>query len=96
MALARRKIAEGQVPRAEDFVIEGLSSEHDLPLEGPPCEDRQEVFVQVGMSSHVDPATFRRKPLDAALVIDHSGSMQGEAMWAGWTRTTPTRTSTSW
>lgn len=99
IALARTKINEGQIPAPEDFVVEGLYSEHDLPLDGPPCEQvlclrtatgiapaidtgRQEVFVQVGFSSGVNPATFRRKPLDVALVIDHSGSMEGEPMAA--------------
>ena len=83
--LARTKIAEGIVPLPEDFVAEGLYSEHDLPLDGPACEQvlclrmatavapaidtgRQEVFMQVGFSSNVDPATFRRKPLDVALM----------------------------
>jgi Ca-activated chloride channel family protein len=97
IGLARRKVAEGQVPLQEDFVAEGLYSEHDLPLEGASCDQvlclrtataiapaidtgRQEVFVQVGFSSNVDGATFRRKPLDVALVIDHSGSMSGEPM----------------
>ncbi len=99
IALARRKVAEGQVPMKEDFVAEGLYSEHDLPLEGAACDQvlclrtatgiapaidtgRQEVFVQVGFSSNVDAGSFRRKPMDVALVIDHSGSMAGEPMAA--------------
>jgi len=36
--LARSLIEEGQVPSREHFTAEGLFSEHDLPLDGAPCE----------------------------------------------------------
>ncbi len=94
IGLAREKIANGIVPNPEDFAAEGLYSEHDLPLDGPPCTEtlclraaaavapavdtgEGEVFIQLGMSSNVDPATFQRPKLNAALVIDRSCSMEG-------------------
>ncbi|MFH0903296.1 MAG: VWA domain-containing protein, partial [Pseudomonadota bacterium] len=36
--LAREKTDQGLVPAPEDITVEGLLNEHDLPLEGPPCE----------------------------------------------------------
>jgi len=40
-------------------------------------EERSSVFVQIGFSSGIDEATFRRSPLNLSLVIDRSGSMWG-------------------
>ncbi len=94
MGLAREKIANGMVPAPEDFLAEGLYSEHDLPLDGPACAQTlclrgaaavapavdtlsQETFLQLGMASNVDLSTFKRPALNAALVIDRSGSMSG-------------------
>src|SRR5262245_29687677 len=37
MKLARELVAKGQVPPASAFLVEGMFSEHDLPLDGPPC-----------------------------------------------------------
>lgn len=33
------------------------------------------AWVQLGLASNIDLATFRRQPLNAAVVLDHSGSM---------------------
>ncbi|HEY3351803.1 MAG TPA: VWA domain-containing protein [Polyangia bacterium] len=38
---------------------------------------RAAVFVQMGFASGIDPATFRRQPLNLAVVVDRSGSMAG-------------------
>jgi Ca-activated chloride channel family protein len=40
--------------------------------------NRAAVFIQMGFASGIDPATFRREPLNLAVVVDRSGSMEGE------------------
>jgi Ca-activated chloride channel family protein len=40
-------------------------------------QDRSAVFVQIGFSSGIDPATFRRAPQNLSVVVDRSGSMSG-------------------
>lgn len=99
LALAREKVAQGQVPSVEDLPYEGLYSEHDLPIDGARCEDVLCVragaavaadydaagpsgWVQLGLSSNVDLSKFQRPPLNAAIVIDQSGSMGTEKMEA--------------
>jgi Ca-activated chloride channel family protein len=39
-------------------------------------------FVQVGMVSNIDLSSFRRRPLNAAIVLDNSGSMGTDKMQA--------------
>jgi len=41
-------------------------------------DGRDALFVHLGMTSSIPASQFRRRPQQLALVIDHSGSMQGE------------------
>ncbi len=91
MGLARELIENGRVPPAEAFVVEGMFSEHDLPLQGPPCErllclrsalgiaptleGEPSAWLQVGMSSTIDPEAFERPALTLIATVDVSGSM---------------------
>jgi Ca-activated chloride channel family protein len=91
MGLVRELVAEGVVPPPEAFVVEGMFSEHDLPVAGGPCERTLCVdgvgaiapdldgnasgWLQVGLSSSIDPGTFERPPLTIIATVDVSGSM---------------------
>jgi Ca-activated chloride channel family protein len=91
MGLARDLVSQGMVPPPEAFVVEGMLSEHDLPIDGPPCQDplclravmgvapdsegMTSAWVQIGFSSSVDPDTFDRPALTLVVALDVSGSM---------------------
>lgn len=91
MRFARDLVANGQVPLPAAFVVEGMFSEHDLGLSGAPCETllclRSAVAVaptldgepagwmQIGMSSTIDPEAFERPSLTLIATVDVSGSM---------------------
>lgn len=91
MGLARQLIAEGKVPPAEAFLVEGMFSEHELGLEGEPCstllclrsaagfaptlDGEPSGWVQVGLSSTIDPETFVRPSQTLIFTVDVSGSM---------------------
>ncbi len=91
MSFARDLIANGQVPPPEAFVVEGMFSEHELGLEGAACQTllclRSAVgvaptlggepsgWMQVGMSSTIDPETFERPSLTLIATVDVSSSM---------------------
>ncbi len=91
MGFARELVANGQVPPPEAFVVEGMFSEHDLPLEGETCaqllclrgalgvaptlEGDDSAWVQIGLSSALNLDTFERPPLSLVLTVDISGSM---------------------
>lgn len=54
LALARAKVKQGVVPAVEDLAYEGLYAEHDLPVQGAPC---QEAFcARVGTAIAADGA----------------------------------------
>ncbi len=91
MNLARDLVAEGRVPPPEAFSVEGMFSEHDLPLDGPACSDplclraalgiapdstgATAAWVQVGLSSSIDLESFDRPSLTLVAAVDVSGSM---------------------
>ncbi|MBK9035658.1 MAG: VWA domain-containing protein [Myxococcales bacterium] len=89
--LARDLIARGLVPPAAALPVEGMFAEHDLGLAGPPCPDTlclrgglgiapgadgvPRGWVQVGLSSTIDPATYVRPATTFIYTVDVSGSM---------------------
>ncbi len=91
MRLARELVAAGKVPPPEAFVVEGMFGEHDLGLAYVPCprllclqealgwaptvEGADSGWLQVALSSTIDPATFQRPPLAIVAAVDTSGSM---------------------
>lgn len=99
MRFARELVAQGQVPPPEAFFVEGMFSEHDLPLEGGEClsrlclnavmgiapdrEGTQNAWVQVGLSSDIDPETFQRPSVSVIATVDVSGSMDWDYAGGG-------------
>ncbi len=91
MGLARELVTAGRVPPTEAFRVEGMFSEHDLPLDGPAADrvlrlrgavgiapDRSgeaAAWVQVGLSSNVDPDRMERPTQTIVACVDVSGSM---------------------
>lgn len=98
MGLARELIAAGRVPPPEAFVVEGMFSEHDLGLAGEPCsrtlclrtaigvaptlDGAPSGWLQVGLSSAIDPDNYERPSVTLIATVDVSGSM-------GWGYVTP-------
>lgn len=91
MSFARELVANGQVPPPEAFLVEGMFSEHDLGLAGAPCptllclrsavavaptlDGEPSGWLQIGMSSTIDPEAFARPSLTLVAAVDVSGSM---------------------
>lgn len=94
IGVARELIAQGQVPQASDFPVEGLLSEHDLPTVGEPCEDLLCLRPALGVAPSLEtgelerwvqlgmtsglPVPYARPPIDLVMVIDRSSSMAGD------------------
>jgi Ca-activated chloride channel family protein len=91
MSFARELVEQGKVPPADALIVEAMFSEHDLPLQGAPCStvlclraamgvapsatEQPSAWVQVGMSSTVDPNSFERPTQAIVATVDVSGSM---------------------
>lgn len=95
LRLARELIARGQVPPPAALLVEAMFAEHDLGLAGTPCTEllclrgalgvapgtdgEPRGWLQVGLSSTIDPATYVRPDTSFIYTVDVSGSMG----WAG-------------
>lgn len=91
LRLARDLIARGQIPPPAALLVEAMFAEHDLGLAGPPCETtlclrgglgvapgadgEARGWIQVGLSSTIDPATYVRPDTTFIYTVDVSGSM---------------------
>ncbi|HUS29832.1 MAG TPA: VWA domain-containing protein [Kofleriaceae bacterium] len=86
MRYARDLISKGVIPPPDAILVEAMFSEHDLALDGPPCARTlclrsaagfadSRGFVQVGLSSTIDPETWERPPTTFIFTVDVSGSM---------------------
>ncbi|MCB9559701.1 MAG: VWA domain-containing protein [Kofleriaceae bacterium] len=91
MHFARELIAAGQVPPPEALLVEGMFAEHDLGLAGDACTQPLCVraaagiapgrggeprgWLQVGLSSNVDPDAWQRPATTFIFTVDVSGSM---------------------
>lgn len=91
LGLARALIQGGRVPPAAAFPVEGAFAEQDLPLTGAACsrtlclrgalgvapqlDGAQAGWVQVAMSSNIDPQAYVRPSLTIIATVDVSGSM---------------------
>jgi Ca-activated chloride channel family protein len=94
MRFARELIAAGQVPPPEALLVEGMFAEHDLGLTGDPCAQTlclraaagvapgrvgvPRGWIQVGLSSSIDPDTWAAPPTTYIYTVDVSGSMGWE------------------
>lgn len=91
LTFARDLVENGKVPPKDAILVEAMFSEHDLPVQGPPCaetlclrgavgvapdaEGAPAAWAQIGLSSTIDPATFQRPPVAIIATVDVSGSM---------------------
>lgn len=84
----RREVEAGRIPKIEDYQAYGLINEFDLYVAGEQCrsllcmapvvsvdEAAKKMYIQVNLGTNVDLNTFKRRPINLAVVLDESGSM---------------------